>query len=109
MLSRRFILVAPFIACAQSSIEIRFDGKVFRVAGWPPPGVEPEGGWSSLFAVHAGTSRDTPAVLGSYAIQDGDLTFTPRYPVSVKTRAVLRIPGKTPIETVFNSTPKVVN
>ena len=109
MLSRRFILVAPFIACAQSSVEIRFDSKVFRIVGWPPPGAEPEGGWSSLFAVYAGTSSETPAILGSYSVQDGDLTFTPRYPISVKTRAVLRIQGKPPIEAVFNPPPKVVN
>jgi hypothetical protein len=111
LLSRREILTAPLIALAeaQSGPQIRFDGKVFRVSGWPPPGSEPKGGWSSLFAVYAATGSDPPPVTGNYAVQDGDLTFTPRYPLSVKTRAVLRITGKPPVEAMFTPPTRSVN
>src|SRR5215831_17290369 len=65
------------------------DGGVFRVAG--AADVEPAGGWGSVFAVYAGAG-DVPALLGTYAVEGGDLVFRPRFPLGpgMKVRAVYR-------------------
>jgi hypothetical protein len=66
------------------------EGGAFRVEGWQP-GPEPATGWSSVLAVYAGTG-DVPPLLGSYAVEDGSLTFHPRYPLApgLHVRAVFR-------------------
>ena len=103
MSRRHILLTAPMIAIAraQSGAQIRFDGKVFHVAGWPPPSSEPEGGWSSLFAIYAGSDADSPPILGTYSVEGGALTFRPRFPLATQAKAVLRVEGKPPIEAVF--------
>src|SRR5262245_36225140 len=65
-------------------------GGVFRVTGWTA-GDEPAGGWSSVFAVYAG-SGDVPAMLGAYTVEEGELVFRPRYPLTpgLRVRAVFR-------------------
>ena len=105
-MTRRQILAAITLAPvlkAQGPVEIAFDGSVFRVAGWR--GAAPDQDWMSIFSVYAGDSPDAPAMLGSYSLQDGVLTFRPRFPVSpgVQTKAVFRAPGSVPVERVFHS------
>jgi hypothetical protein len=55
--------------------------------------------WTALFGVYvAGRAKDPPPVLGSYAVRDGVLRFTPRFPLArgLRYRAVFdpaRWPG----------------
>lgn len=103
-MTRRYILAAPALACFgwQAAVKITFEHNVYRVTGWQ--GQEPDEGWSSVFSVFAGDSPDSPAMLGSYAIENGALTFRPRFSVSpgVRTRAVFRAPGGAMVEAVFD-------
>jgi hypothetical protein len=64
------------------------DGGAFRVEGWQPR-PEPEGGWSALFRIYAGAG-EVPPVAGAYSIENGLLTFRPRYPLAagMRVRAV---------------------
>lgn len=84
---------------------VRIDGGVFRVAGWAPPALAPAGGWASVLVIYAGSGA-TPALLGTYAIDKGELVFRPRYPISpaIRYRAVFRPPGGTAIETTIVGT-----
>jgi hypothetical protein len=52
--------------------------------------------------VYAGTG-DVPPVIGSYSTENGNLVFSPRFPLGpgVRARAVLTLPGKPAKETVF--------
>lgn len=61
------------------------------MAGWQAPVRPPAQGWAAIFSVYAG-SGDVPALEGSYAVQDGVLTFHPTYPIApgVHYRAVFR-------------------
>jgi hypothetical protein len=105
LLTRRQILVVALspILKAQGPVEIAFDGSAFRILGWR--GIAPDQGWESVFSVYAGYSPDAPAMLGTYAVEDGALIFRPRFPVSpgVRTKAVLRVAGSEPVERVFQS------
>jgi len=77
---------------------------IYRVTGWKPQFVEPESGWSSIFAVYAGAG-DVPPMLGSYAVETGALVFRPRFAAApgVRTRAVFHPPGRLAVEAVFES------
>lgn len=103
-MTRRCILASPLAALlrADSDAQIRFDGSSFRVEGWTPS-PEPAGGWSEVFIVHAGEKRGGPAMLGTYSIADGLLTFKPRFRPSpgVSMRAVFRPSGERAIERIF--------
>src|SRR5215471_1074243 len=72
---------------------IHLDGGVFRVANWQPS-AEPIAGWSSVFAVYAGTNSDVPPMLGTYSTESGELVFRPRFPLSpgMHLRAVFHAP-----------------
>ena len=97
------ILWLGMIAAAPH-ISIQFDGSTFRVAGWQAPARPPAPGWSTIFAVYAG-SGDVPALAGSYAVENGVLTFHPAYPSApgVHYRAVFHSPsGGAPIEAAFD-------
>jgi hypothetical protein len=61
----------------------------FRVSGWQP-GPEPAAGWPSIFSVYAGPGG-VPPLLGVYAVEQGVLTFRPRYPLApgMRLRAVI--------------------
>src|SRR4029077_17821525 len=70
----------------------------------PPPAE----GCPPLFAVYAGTG-DVPALLGTYAVEAGSLSFHPSYPFApgVRYRAVFRPPGGGAlIEHVFEGPPR---
>jgi hypothetical protein len=78
------------------------DDGVFRVSGLQTA-VEPEAGWSSLFAVYAGEG-DVPPVLGAYSAESGSLVFRPRYPLApgIHVRAILHPPGRAEIVRAFD-------
>src|SRR5262245_10683478 len=88
-------------SAAAGKINIRMDGAGFKVTGWNP-GPAPAEGWQSIFVVYAGDG-DVPPTLGAYSIENGSLTFRPRFPPApgVRTRAVFRLPGGAPAEAVF--------
>jgi hypothetical protein len=97
-------LLLPFVAAA-AGVSIQFHDGVFKVAGWNP-GAEPVGGWSSIFNVYSeGDSVwiDRPPVFGSYSVDNGQLTFRPRFPPSegVSYRAIFHLPGEEPVEARF--------
>src|SRR6266851_4519614 len=98
----------PFMAlllllsdAAAQTVTIRMEGPGFTVAGWKP-GTPPAEGWQSIFAVYAGDG-DVPPMLGFYTIENGALTFRPRFPLAagVRTRAVFHLSGKPTTEAVF--------
>jgi hypothetical protein len=94
-------------AVAQSFF-IEREGDAFKVAGWSAPRTEPARGWSSVFAVYAG-SGDVPPLLGSYAVEAGSLVFHPRFPIAagVRYRAVFHPPGGGAlVEKVFDGPPR---
>ena len=83
------VLLLAATAAAQNAA-VHLDGGVFRVSGWTPS-AEPAGGWASVFAVYAG-SGEVPPMLGTYAVEDGQLVFRPRFPLNpgMHLRAVFR-------------------
>jgi hypothetical protein len=91
------------LAAAAPNISIEFDGSAFRVVGWQAPAQPPAQGWAAVFSVYAGNG-DVPALAGSYAVENGALTFHPTYPISagVHYRAVFHPPaGGAPAEAAF--------
>ena len=105
MLAR--ILPAILVACAlpgADGVAIRLAEGAYVVEGWNPGSHAPAEGWNSLLSVHAGEG-DAPPLLGAYTIEQGRLTFRPRFPVSpgVKTRAMFRQPMGSVVEAVFES------
>jgi len=95
------ILLFATLAPAQN-ISIQLVQGTFRVTGWSASGAPPANGWSSIFAVYAGGS-DGPALLGSYAVENGTLVFRPQFPLTrgVRVRAVFRPPQGREIEAGF--------
>ena len=97
------LLASPGIA---QPISIQAEGGSYKVTGWTPNSQEPEDGWSSIFAVYAGIG-DLPPMLGSYAIEQKQLVFHPRYPVTnIRVRATFRLPDSSPVEAIFEPTKK---
>jgi hypothetical protein len=84
----RWALFLLPLACAAQSITM--EGGAFRVAGWQP-GPEPPAGWSEILSLYAG-SGDVPPLGGAYTIENGVLTFRPKYPLApgVHVRAVFQ-------------------
>ena len=76
-MTRWIFALIPVVCAAQT---IQMEGGAFRVEGWQR-GPEPPGGWSSVLAVYAGQG-DVPPLLGDYVVQDGSLSFRPKYPLS---------------------------
>ena len=111
LLAVALILLAGMGATARAAraqaASIRLDGTAFTVEGWTAPSQPPGGGWSSIFAVYAG-SGDIPALLGTYRVEHGSLVFRPRFPFApgMTYRAVLRLPGAAPIEQSFAGPPR---
>ncbi len=101
------ILLLGMTAAAQTTA-IQFAEGAFTVAGWKAATTAPTQGWSSVFAVYAG-SGDVPALLGAYTVENGLLVFRPRYPIApgVRYRAVFHPPGGgCPIEQTFDGPPR---
>jgi len=84
---RWVLALLPLVCAAQS---IRMEGGAFQVEGWQA-GPEPSTGWSSVLAVYAGEG-DVPPLVGAYSVENGALTFRPRYPLApgMHVRAVFR-------------------
>ena len=80
-------LLLPLAGLA-ASVSIQLENGAFKVVGWQPP-PEPRADWASIFTVSTGP--DVPPLFGSYSIENGALTFRPRFPLSsgVTYRAVL--------------------
>ncbi len=93
-------------AAAAADISIQFDGGAFRVAGWNAT-AEPAGGWASVFTVYTGSQ----AMLGSYDVASGVLSFHPRFPIAagVHYRAVFKAAGNGPLEAFFDGPPVATN
>jgi hypothetical protein len=106
------LLVIGMTAVAES-FSIQREGDSFKVAGWNSgnaPRTEPAKGWSSVFAVYAG-SGDVPPLLGSYAVEGGSLVFHPRFPFAsgVHYRAVFHPPGGgAAVEKIFDGPPREI-
>lgn len=85
--------------CTGASIQK--DGAAYKVAGWSPV-TAPSADWPSIFAVYAGTG-DVPPMLGTYTVENGCLTFRPRFPQTpgIPTRAVFHAPGGAEVTAVF--------
>jgi hypothetical protein len=71
------LLLAPMAVAA--SVSIQYQDGTFAVAGWTPA-LEPSGGWASIFSISTADSA-TP-MFGSYAVENGELTFRSRYPLA---------------------------
>jgi hypothetical protein len=105
------VVLSPGATAVPQTPSVQLDNGVFRVGGWTPPSLPPAGGWASVLVIYAGSGKP-PALLGAYAIDNGDLVFRPRYPISpgVRYRIVFRPPGGAAIETTIvtpdrNATP----
>jgi hypothetical protein len=105
-LIHRFATIALVLALGTGAIAqapaIRLEGGAFRVSGWTPPSMPPPGGWASVLVVRTGDDT-APALLGTYAIGNGELVFRPRFPLSsdVKYRVVFHPPGGAVITTTI--------
>ena len=87
-------ILAAAVSVAAQTVSIQKEGAGYKIAGWDAGAAEPALGWSSVFAVYAGEG-EVPAMLGSYAVEQGALVFRPKYPPApgVSVRAVFRPPG----------------
>jgi hypothetical protein len=104
---RKLALAAMLLPLAglAASVSIQLDKSAFKVVGWAALS-EPESGWSSIFTIYASegaASADMPPVFGSYSIENGDLIFRPRFPLTggITYRAVFHPPGMDPMEATF--------
>jgi len=90
---RVILLAAACISMlAAAPVSVEMQAGVFVVHGWAPPAKAPPNGWASVLAVYAGSGKDSPALMGEYAVRSGALTFRPRFPLSpgMRVRAVFR-------------------
>jgi hypothetical protein len=83
-----------------ASVSIQLDNGAFKVSG--STGREPAGGWASIFTVSTGP--DLPPLFGAYSIEEGALTFRPRYPLAsgVTYYVVFHPPESAPVEATFH-------
>lgn len=89
---------------AAASVSIEYQDGAFIVTGWKPA-AEPSAGWASVFTVSTGP--DAPPMFGSYAVENGELAFRPRFPLSsgVTYRAVFHA-GEGEIVRSINGPPR---
>lgn len=94
-------LLVP-LGIAAAGVQIQMTGGAFQVSGWNAAAAPPEG-WSSVFAVYTG-GEGSPAILGSYAVENGALVFHPRWPIAagMHVRAVFHAPGSPGIVAGFD-------
>jgi hypothetical protein len=80
-------------------------GGVFRAGPWSGP--PPAGGWRAAFSLFASEAPNAPPVLGTYALEDGEILFRPRFPPSpaIRLRAVFRPPAGAPVTAWFGGVP----
>jgi hypothetical protein len=99
-----WLLVISASGAYAQSIELQ--GGAFKVSGWKPDSSIRTEDLPAIFAIYTGGPSggvDAPPLLGAYSVQDGVLFFQPRFPLvgGVAYRAVLRLPGRSPVEAVF--------
>ena len=82
-------------------MSIQLQNGAFQVTGWAPA-PEPAAGWESVLTVSTGP--DLPPLFGSYSVEDGTLTFRPRFPLAsgVTYHAMFHAAGMSPVEAVFH-------
>jgi hypothetical protein len=96
-------MLTALVAAAQTP-SLHFENGVFRVSG-APFDAEPAAGWATIFRVYV-SSADSQPVMGSYAVEGGDLVFHPRFPIArVAYRAVFAPPGIGPVTAIFDPPP----
>jgi hypothetical protein len=98
-------LLLAVSASGASAQSIELQSGTFKVSGWKPDSSIRTEDLPAIFAIYTGgpVGADAPPLLGTYSIEDGVLFFHPRFPLfpDVAYRAVLRLPGRSPVETVF--------
>jgi hypothetical protein len=102
MICRALAAALLLLPAAAAGIQIQMTGGAFQVTGWSAA-AEPSEGWASIFSVFAGGS-DSPAMLGSYALEGGALVFHPQWPLAagLHVRAVFKPAGVAPVEAGFD-------
>ncbi len=92
-------LLLPLVAAA-ASISIQLDHGAFQVTGWPAS-AEPPHGWGSVFSVTV-NAPDVPALLGTYSVESGTLTFHPRFPLTpgLSYKATFLPPEGAPVQSI---------
>ncbi len=99
----KLALAALLLPCAgaAASVSIELDNGAFKVTGWRPA-PEPAAGWASVFTVSTGP--EVPALFGSYFIENGALTFRPRFPLAsgVTYHATFHAPGAESVDATFH-------
>jgi hypothetical protein len=106
---RKFFASVALIAAAApvgwaAEVSIRLDGGVFHVVNWTADR-EPAGGWESILSIYAESrSADPPPLLGAYSVENGALTFKPRFPLAagMHYRAVFRVGGSAQVVADFD-------
>jgi hypothetical protein len=85
------------IAAAAASVSIQLDNGAFKVVGWQATS-EPAAGWASVLTISTGP--DVPPLFGSYSIENGALTFHPRFPLAtgVTYHATFHTPGAATVD-----------
>ena len=81
------MVVSLALSALAADVAVRREGSAFRAAGLPL--TPPEGGWPAVFRVHVGDAS-MPPVMGTYAVDGGDIVFNPRFaiPADVACRAI---------------------
>jgi hypothetical protein len=104
-------LFAALAGAGANSVSVSLESGAFRVSGWRAPASPPGGDWSRILSVYTGAGNHLPAVLGSYAVEQGTLVFRPRYPVAagVNYRVVFHPPGGAAVEKTIAGPPRAVN
>jgi hypothetical protein len=93
-------MLLPWAGLA-AGVSIQLDNGAFKVAGWNAT-TEPAAGWASIFIVSTG--GDVPPLFGAYSIENGALTFRPRFPLAsgVTYHAVFHPPAAAAVEAIFS-------
>src|SRR5262245_37714303 len=104
LLAARGVLAACFLLLLQSPA-IRFDSgtNTFLLENWTgAAALEPER-YGEVFTISV-DAPDVPPLLGRYRLERGALVFPSQFPVQagVRYRAIARIPGMSPISSVFD-------
>ena len=98
----RAALVILILALNASAQTVEVQSGTFTVSGWKPDASIRTDDLPSILAVYTGGANEPP-VLGTYSIEQDVLVFRPRFPLvpGVAYHAVLKLPGRPPLETVF--------
>ena len=86
------------------SVSLQLENGAFKVIGWQIA-AEPPAGWESIFTISTGT--DALPMFGAYSVENGTLTFRPRFPLvsGVTYHAVFHPTLAVPVEASFPGPP----